>query len=141
MSAGGRKRRGRSGADELLALGLASGLSIVDAARAAGVSERTARRRLGGEGFAGRVDELRDRMVSQAVGRLADATTEAADALRSLLRSGQEYVRLSAAREVLAAVYRLHYDPKLREIDQELRRLRKRCPDLFADDEDDTEDA
>ena len=40
-------------------------------------------------------------MVGRAVGRLADGMAEAAEALRGLLASGSEPVRLAAARAVL----------------------------------------
>jgi hypothetical protein len=96
MAAGGRKT-----ADEALALGLASGLTIEAAARQAEVSPRTAYRRLEEPAFRRRVGELQAGMVSRALGRLADASVEAVDTLRGLLGADSPSARLGAARSIL----------------------------------------
>jgi hypothetical protein len=92
---------GRKKGDDALLLALAGGQTVRDAARAAGVGERTAGRRLAEPGFRRRVAELRAEMVQRALGKLTDALTEAADTLRQLLKAQAESVRLGAARSLL----------------------------------------
>jgi hypothetical protein len=89
--------RGRSTADEALAVALASGQTVRDAA-AAGIGERTATRRLADSDFHRRVAKLRAEMVQTALGRMTDAMTGAADTLRSLLTATSESVRLLTRR-------------------------------------------
>lgn len=91
---------GRKNADAL-ALALAAGDSIVDAAAKAGMGERTAYRRLADPAFQQRIQTLRGEMIGQALGRMAAGMTEAADVLRALLKADAETVRLGAARSLL----------------------------------------
>jgi hypothetical protein len=91
------KAAGRSRADETLAAELAVGRTVTEAAKAAGISEATAYRRLREKSFNDRVSELRSVMVKTAAGRLADGMTTAADVLRKLLTSKTEGIRLRAA--------------------------------------------
>src|SRR5262249_59881186 len=88
-------------ADEQLALALAAGQSLRDAAKTAGVGERTATRRWAHPTFRRRVDELRAEMTHRSLGRLADGMAEAADVLRKLLRDRNSRVKLGAARNLL----------------------------------------
>jgi hypothetical protein len=93
--------RGRQSADEALALAVAAGSTLRDAAGAAGVSERTATRRWADPAFRRRVAELRSDMAGRAAGRLAAAMSEAADTLRGLLAARSDSVRLAAARALM----------------------------------------
>lgn len=93
--------RGRKSADEILAAELAAGRTIRAAAAAAGVSERTAARRLTDPAFKRQVTELRGRMVNRAAGKLAAGMSAAAGVLRKLLASTDEDVRHKAAVKVL----------------------------------------
>ena len=86
---------------EAVALALASGQSIREAAASCDVGERTVKRWLTRPTFRRRVGELRGDMVDRALGRLADGMTEAADVLRQLLAAEGESVRLGAARSLL----------------------------------------
>ena len=95
-------RRCRKKAEEALLLALACGATVEGAARQAGLSERTAYRRLGGPDFQRRLQELRADMVQRAAGALTAAGGEAVRALLELLRSSPVAgVRLGAARVVL----------------------------------------
>jgi hypothetical protein len=96
VAAGGRKN-----ADAALVLALAAGNTAADAARQAGVSERTAFRRLADPGFRRRVTEARADMVSRGIGTLAAGMAGAADTLRKLLTAGTGAVQLGAARAIL----------------------------------------
>lgn len=78
-----------------------------DAAHIAGVSERTAHRRWTDPTFRQKVNEAWSEIVRQAVGKLGDASTQAAAVLRELLNADSETVRLSAARSILDHTVRL----------------------------------
>jgi hypothetical protein len=105
---------GRRKGDDALALALASGQTLRDAATAAGIGERTATRRWGDAAFRRRVDELRADLVARALSRLADGMTEAADVLRALLAAGTPpAVRLGAARSLLELGCRLRESVEL----------------------------
>jgi HEAT repeat protein len=93
--------RGRQNADDALALALASGQTLRDAAQTADVGERTAARRWADPTFRHRVVELRGEMVERSLGRLVDGMCAAADVLRQLLAAASEHVRLAAARSLL----------------------------------------
>jgi hypothetical protein len=87
---------------ELLAVALASGKAMIDAAREAGMSERSAYRVAAEAEFKARVEGLRRSMVDAAVGKLAGAATEATETLRGLLApNAPPTVRLGAARAIL----------------------------------------
>ncbi len=87
--------------DVLLIAALAAGMTVRDAAQAAGVGERTAHRRLDDPAFAAQVRAARAELLSRTVGLLSDASAEAATRLRELLHAEAESVCLGAARSVL----------------------------------------
>ena len=91
----------RSNADHLIVAALAAGTTNQEAATAAGVGERTVRRRLEDPSFRRQVSDARSALLEQAVSRMAGATTEAADTLRSLLKAESENVRHAAAKTLL----------------------------------------
>ena len=107
--------RGRRNADEALALAVAAGQTLRNAAVAVGVSERTAARRWADPAFRCRVSQLRGEMVQRSLGRLADGVTEAADVLRQLLAAESEAVRLGAARSLLELGVKLREPVELEE--------------------------
>ncbi|CEF49318.1 unnamed protein product [uncultured bacterium] len=92
---------GRKKGVSALLMALAAGKSVREAARAAGVSERTATRRLADPAFHRRVAELRAEMMGRAVGTMADGAADAAATLRKLLKAKGESVRLGACRALL----------------------------------------
>lgn len=91
----------RKNADGLLAMAMATGFTVAEAAKKAGVSEATAYRRLREPEFKQKVSEIRGSMVAQVSGQLVDAGTEAVRTLRSLLTAESESVRLAASKAVL----------------------------------------
>jgi hypothetical protein len=96
---------------------------VRDAARAAGLSERTAARRAGDPAFRARVNALRGEVVSAAVGQLAALLVDATGALRRALTCG------SAAVEVRAALGIIDHLLKVREqteLEERLRTLEQR---------------
>jgi hypothetical protein len=107
--------RGRKSADDALVLALAAGATMADAAEQAGVSERTAFRRMQDAPFRQQVVITRTRFYEQAVGLLADSLTDAVRTLRALLEADSESTRLGAARTILEAGPRLRESEELAE--------------------------
>jgi hypothetical protein len=105
---------GRKNADAL-ALALAAGDSVPEAAVKAGMGERTAYRRLADPAFRQRIQALRGEMIGQALGRMANGMTEAADVLRALLKADAETVRLGAARSLLDLGVKLRESVELQD--------------------------
>jgi hypothetical protein len=100
---------------ERVALLIASGHKQSDAARSAGVGERTVKTWAAEvPAFARRVNELRAHMTDAALGRLTDGMTTAADTLGYLARRGKsESVRLSASKALIELCCRLRETTEL----------------------------
>ena len=94
-------RRGRHNADPTLIVALAAGLTNRQAAKEAGVSERTVVRRLGDPKFRQQIVEARSATVEQASARLTAASLMAIQTQLQLLGAGSERVRLGTARAIL----------------------------------------
>jgi transposase-like protein len=107
--------------DDALALTIASGQTLSEAAAATGIGERTARRRWADPAFRQRVKEMRAEMVSRAAARMGDGMVEAADVLRKLLKAKKEGVRLAACRAMLELGVRLRdaaeYEARLQALE------------------------
>jgi hypothetical protein len=121
-----KKRRKK--AEEALLLALACGATVEGAARQAGLSERTAYRRLADPEFKRRQQDLRGDMVQRAAGALTAASAEAVRALLEVLRSSMAGdVRLRAARSILEMGLRLRESVELTErmaaVERELEAL------------------
>jgi hypothetical protein len=102
--------RGKKNADEALLLALACGATVEQAAQAAGLSARTAHRRLAEPGFQQRLEQLRAEMSQRTGGMLIAAGMEAVKTLLTLQGSTTPAaVRLGAARAIL------EFSMKLRE--------------------------
>jgi hypothetical protein len=97
----------RTQSDELLLAALAAGTPVEQAARAAGLSARTAYRRLADPVFRGRLARARDTLIETALGELVDSAADAVATLRALLRAEDERVRLGAAKATLEQLLRL----------------------------------
>jgi hypothetical protein len=89
-----------------VAILLASGRSIRDAAAETSVGERTIHTWLNEPGFRAAISGLRDRLLAETVGRLTQAATRAAAALEGLLDAESESIRLRAATAILDAMIR-----------------------------------
>jgi hypothetical protein len=114
---------GRRKGYDALALALAGGKTVRDAAQSAGIGERTATRRVADPDFRRRIAELQAEMVGRALGKMAEGMTEAADTLRALLNSEGESVRLGAARSILELANKLR---EAVELDERLAALERR---------------
>src|SRR5438128_1740636 len=84
-----------------LIVALACGNTAKEAAEKAGVGERTVYRRLADQEFMARVNQARNLMIGQAVGRLSLTCAKAAETLEKLLDSDNERIRLQAAKAIL----------------------------------------
>jgi hypothetical protein len=93
--------------DSLVAVALASGLSLNAAAEQAGVCRKTVERRLADPAFRREVAEFRGQLIAAALGRLADNMTRAADAVAALLDDPDPRLRLRAARTLFNSGLRL----------------------------------
>lgn len=122
-------RHGRKRADDLLALGIARGLPIKDAAAGAALSERSAYRRASSAEFQDRVRALRGEMLASAVSAITATLGQATDTLSALLTAQSESVRLGAARTILEMGLKLREHA---DLERRLRELEER-----ADEKDD----
>ena len=84
-----------------VAISLATGATVADAAAAGAVHASTVRRWLRRPAFNRRVQEIRDQAISAAVGKLTESCLSAAETLRDLLSNSNPVVRLGAARALL----------------------------------------
>jgi len=101
-------------ADIALIAALAGGATVAEAAKTAGVSERTAFRRLQDPAFRQRLETARQEMVERASAMLAEMGTQAAATLRALLEpTVPPTVRLGAARAALELGARLRENEEL----------------------------
>jgi len=96
----------RRNGDAALAMALARGEPVEVAARQAGVSSRTAHRRLAEEDFRKLIAEARVTLVRRVAGQLAGAGDEAVATMRTLLSDEDPRVRLGAAKGVLEYLFK-----------------------------------
>ncbi len=90
---------------EPLAVHVASGRTIKDAAKLIKCAEQTAYNLSCDPSFRHRVAEIRSEITTRAVGRLADTAALAVDTLRELLGATNEpSIRLNASKAILAAL-------------------------------------
>jgi Homeodomain-like domain len=104
----------------LVARALASGNSIAQAAEQFGVSRRTVERHLARPEFRRRVMRYRGELIGNALGRMADNITRAADTVARLLDSNDPAVALRAARALLSLGLRLRDSVEIADRVQEL---------------------
>jgi hypothetical protein len=108
---------------ERVALLIAAGRSIKAAAAEADCGERTAHTWLEDPRYRKLASELRHRMLDEAVGTLAEASTEAVGTLRKLLDDENSGVRLRAALGILDAAVRMRahveFEARLLRLEQD----------------------
>jgi hypothetical protein len=118
---------------ELVALSIASGRTVKDAATSNNVSIRAVANWLKVDpSFVRQIDQFRADMVSRAAGRIANDMTSAAKTLRKLLQDPDSRVRLGAARAVLENGVRLRdatvLEARLAEVEKTLAAQREKRP-------------
>lgn len=114
-----------AGSDEQLIAALASGATHAAAGEAAGISERTVRRRLADPEFRTRLRDAQERALDEALGRLAGGAVAAVERLLLMLRPGVPHaVQLGAARAILGNAIRVN-DGRLDELEARLHELER----------------
>jgi hypothetical protein len=102
---------------------LATGQSAGKAAEAVGVSQRTATRWLTAPDFRQRLDDLLTQFLGDTMRRLNSDQRRAARTLRKLLSSGNDAVKLGAARSILESAAALRavvsVEERLRKLEQD----------------------
>jgi hypothetical protein len=99
----------------IAAFAIATGKTVAEAAAEAEKSERTLYRWLKLPKFQKRVAEIRNRLIGAAVGKLATVMTEAAETLAGLMKSGDEAVKLRAAKSVLEITLKIRTEMEIEE--------------------------
>jgi hypothetical protein len=123
--------RGKKNVDTVLLLALACGSSAENAARKAGVHERTVQRRLADPAFQKQVKDLQAEMVQRSMGMLTAAAMEAVKTLVELSApSAPPATRLGAARSIIEIGTKLResieYEARLAALEQRLDDAKKR---------------
>src|SRR5687767_7153728 len=98
---------GRRNADHLLILARAQGLGVAAAAKAAGISERTAFRRLRDPRFVEKERQFRSQVLNEAMTQMAASASLAVATLVELVKSQSENVRTAAAKSLLTHTAKL----------------------------------
>jgi transposase-like protein len=124
-------QQGRRSADDLLMLALACGATLENAARQAGISESTVRRRIKDPEFQRKITALRWDMVQRAVGMV---TAAMAESVKTLVVLQKETVpsssRLGAARTMLEIGLKLR---EQNDLEQRLAALEEQVTATSAD--------
>jgi hypothetical protein len=89
---------------EPLATLYASGVTLREASRQIGCSEKQAGRIAASEAFRTRVSEIRSEITGRVVGRLTASSEAAAERLEALLAADKPQVSLAACKAILAAL-------------------------------------
>jgi hypothetical protein len=114
--------RGRHGADLHFIRAMAQGKSVKAAAAEAGLSERTAFRRLEDPEINHQIDEKRARLNEVVVDRLLTGADSACQKMNELMGARSENVQLSAARAIVDRMIRVKdrhdLEVRLREMQQ-----------------------
>jgi hypothetical protein len=113
-------RVGKRMADEKLIAAISAGKSTREAAEAAGVSERTAQRRLADEKFKARVMEVRSAAVANATAILLSEMKEASHVLGLLLGHSDPRIQERAAVKVIELGVKLN---AVTELERRLEQL------------------
>jgi hypothetical protein len=112
---------------------MACGKTVRDAAREAGITERSAHRRLKNPEVLRCISELRGQAVAEALGKLTAGMSAAADVLIDLLRSKHDWIRLGAARALLEVVPGLRKEGELEVrllgVEQRLAQALRQAPE------------
>lgn len=117
----------RGAVNEMLVLHLASGLAVERAAALVGLSRATVFRRLADPVFKRRVSEAREAMLARAFGALSASAVKASAALRKLLQSDSEKVRLAAAQQILTLGLKIR---EATTIDERIAELERRVSEI-----------
>lgn len=127
----------RYAADERMAMALAEGKTLTQAAAEAGVHHKTVARRLESADFRELVSKYKREILSRAVAVLADGCSEASAHLRALLQHEDARISLGAAKEIISLSLKAR---QLEGVERELEELRARV-DAMAKQHEEPKDA
>jgi len=125
-----RRRRRPSKAWDEFALALAKGETVREAAARLGIGETQAYSKANDVKFGRRVDDLRGRFMSEAVGRLAADASKAADRLGKLVDSRNPKIARAAACDLLKLAREMR---TTEELQRQLNELRDELEELRHD--------
>lgn len=95
--------------DDVLFTLLVSGCHVENAAKAAGISERTAFRRLADPAFRARLEHARESLRESILAKLSDAAHDAISVMTNLMHESEDdRVRLQSARALLNCLASFH---------------------------------
>ncbi len=95
--------------DDVLFTLLVSGCHVENAARAAGLSERTAFRRLADPTFRARLDQARETLRESILAKLSDAAHDAIAVMTELMHESEDdRVRMQSAKVLLDSLASFH---------------------------------
>lgn len=95
--------------DDVLFTLLVSGCHVQNAAKAAGVSERTAFRRLADPAYRARIDQARETLRESILAKLSDGAHDAISVLMNLMREAEdEGVQFRSAKALLDGLASVH---------------------------------
>lgn len=117
---------------ERVAFLMAAGRSVKAAAEESGVGERTIHTWLKDSEFKTLVDEMRARILSEAVGKLASSTDKAVQTLLNLLDDTNSTVRLRAAMGVIDSLLKVREHV---ELEPRITRLERIADESVPDQE------
>jgi hypothetical protein len=124
-------QQGKRVLDDRLMLALACGATVEAAARQAGVSEKTAYRRLAEPEFKKKLRAVRADIVQRTAGALTAAATESVRTLLELQKSpSPPAVRLGAARAVLEVGLKVR---EVTDLQEEMAELEERLAQIEGD--------
>lgn len=115
--------------DDRLFTALVAGCHVKDAATDAGISERTAYRRLADPEFKSRIVAAREGLRESILAKLADAGDDAIGALRGLLVSKDENIKLKAAKTLLDSLMNVQATAPKESTDEPVGRVVVFLPD------------
>jgi hypothetical protein len=127
----------KTGRKAILAVSIAGGMSVRNAAIAAGISERTAFYWLKKPEMRQRIEKLREQLTDEALGMLTSAQTAATGKLLALVGDANSSVALGACRTILDYRLKLRAQEKLaaelESVKAEWESLKADRPDLFTE--------
>ncbi len=100
---------------EKAAVALGSGRKVHDAAVAVGVADRTVYLWLQSADFRAAIHDVRDRLLSEAVGKLSESASDAVTTLQALLTDKTPTIRLRASVSILDALVKVREFGELSE--------------------------
>ena len=118
----------RQSANELVAIALARGSTVKEAALFANVCERTVTRRLESAEFRALVARYKNQILSEAIACLTSGASNASKKLHDLVDSDDEKIALGASKEIISLTLKAR---QLEGIEREVEEMKRRIDELI----------